>query len=61
MVRELIFSGFELEMYSEHEIPWIYWYIFGPLNARQQNLGKLLQLVKEDPSECICPWGRASE
>jgi hypothetical protein len=51
VVRELILSGFELEIYAEYELAFLYWYIFGPLNARHEILGELLGLVKSDESE----------
>ena len=48
LVREIIFSGFELELYSPHELTFVYWYATGPLNTQCEIADTLLEMLHGD-------------
>lgn len=54
-MSEIIFAGFEAELYSREEMPFLYWYLSRILLEKQ--LSVLDALAKELPSESQIPYG----
>ncbi|TDL18511.1 Mak10-domain-containing protein [Rickenella mellea] len=50
VIRDIILSGFELELYSAHERPFAYWYLFGILGAHERLLRELIEFVPRGTS-----------
>lgn len=54
-MSEILFAGFEAELYSQEEMPFLYWYLSRILLAKQ--LSVLDALAKELPLASHIPYG----
>lgn len=51
MIRDIILSGFELELYSSDERPFAYWYLQNVLFVQEGALQELLKSVPQ--GKCV--------
>jgi hypothetical protein len=54
MIQEVMLSGFELKLYSQHELAFAYWYTIGPVRAQLEIIDELKEGVRDRSSgKCL--------
>lgn len=52
MIQEVMMSGFELKLYSQHELAFAFWYTLGPVKVQREIIEELGECMDERSHGC---------